>query len=110
MRKARKEATKNKSILNKKIKKDKAKNAGITLMSLVITIIILLILASISLGSVTSQNGILRQALTTKDDLQNATRAEDVKINEIKENVKKNNPRKEDEEEYTWTIRDSRNF
>ena len=47
MRKARKEATKNKSILNKKIKKDKAKNAGITLMSLVITIIILLILASI---------------------------------------------------------------
>lgn len=110
MRKARKEATKNKSILNKKIKKDKAKNAGITLMSLVITIIILLILASISLGSVTSKNGILRQALTTKDDLQNATRAEDVKINEIKENVKKNNPRKEDEEEYTWTIRDSRNF
>lgn len=110
MRKARKEATKNKSILNKKIKKDKAKNAGITLMSLVITIIILLILASISLGSVTSKNGILKQALTTKDDLQNATRAEDIKINEIKENVKKNNPRKEDEEEYTWTIRDSRNF
>lgn len=110
MRKARKEATKNKSILDKKIKKDKAKNAGITLMSLVITIIILLILASISLGSVTSKNGILKQALTTKDDLQNATRAEDVKVNEIKENVKKNNPRKDDEEEYTWTIRDSRNF
>lgn len=112
MRKAKKEVDRSQSklTLTRKMRKEKAKDTGITLMALVITIIILLILASISLGTVTTDNGVLKYAFTTKDELQNATRAEDKATNEIKDTVPKNNPRKEDEEEYTWTIRNTRNF
>ena len=51
-------------ILNKnKIKK----NNGITLIALVITIIVLLILAAVSIAMLTGQNGILSQAQNAKN-------------------------------------------
>ena len=40
---------------------------GITLIALVITIIVLLILAAVSIATLTGQNGILTQANNAKD-------------------------------------------
>ena len=40
---------------------------GITLVALVVTIVVLLILASITIGAVTSENGILRNANDAKE-------------------------------------------
>lgn len=46
--------------------KKKSNNKGITLIALVITIIVLLILAGITIGMLTGQNGILKQAQNSK--------------------------------------------
>ena len=48
--------------LNKKFKRNK----GITLIALVVTIIVLLILAGISISMLTGQNGILNRASEAK--------------------------------------------
>ena len=50
---------------------------GITLISLVITIIILLILAGITIGLVAGDNGILTQAARAKEETENARRDEE---------------------------------
>ena len=56
-----------------KIKKEpQAKERGITLIALVITIIILLILAGITIGLVTGDNGLLAQATRAKEETENA--------------------------------------
>ena len=44
------------------------RNDGITLIALVITIIVLLILAGISIGAITGDNGIINQAQNAKND------------------------------------------
>ena len=44
------------------------KNTGITLIALVITIIILLILAGVSIAMLTGNNGILTQAKNAKEN------------------------------------------
>ena len=49
--------------LNKKFKRNK----GITLIALVVTIIVLLILAGISISMLTGQNGILNRASEAKN-------------------------------------------
>ena len=46
--------------------KTNKKNNGITLIALVITIIVLLILAGLSIAMLTGQNGILTQAQNAK--------------------------------------------
>ena len=51
----------------KKWKFIKYHEKGITLIALVITIIILLILASISIATLTGENGILSKALKAKE-------------------------------------------
>ena len=43
------------------------KNKGITLIALVVTIIVLLILAGISISMLTGQNGILKRAAEAKE-------------------------------------------
>ena len=48
------------------------KNKGITLIALVITIIVLLILAGVSIAMLTGQNGILTQAQKAKTETENA--------------------------------------
>ncbi len=47
-------------------------NKGITLIALVITIIVLLILAGVSIAMLTGQNGILNQANRAGDETRNA--------------------------------------
>lgn len=58
------------------------KNKGITLIALVITIIVLLILAGVSIAMLTGENGILTQAQRAKNETENAQEAEEEKINE----------------------------
>ena len=55
-------------------------NKGITLIALVITIIVLLILAGVSIAMLTGQNGILTQANTAKTDTANAEIAERINV------------------------------
>ena len=53
---------------------------GITLIALVITIIVLLILAGISISMISSQDGILNKATTAKETQKKATEEEKVKL------------------------------
>ena len=46
----------------------RSKQKGITLIALVITIIVLLILAGVSIATLTGQNGILTQANNAKEN------------------------------------------
>ena len=59
---------------------NKQKNKGITLIALVVTIIVLLILAGISIMMLTGQNGILNRAGQAKEDTGNAQIDEMVKM------------------------------
>ena len=49
------------------IKIEKQKNKGTTLIALVITIIVLLILAGVTISTLTGENGILTKATTAKN-------------------------------------------
>lgn len=53
---------------------------GITLMALVITIIVLLILAGISIATLTGENGLLSKANTAKKETIEVVAEEKVKI------------------------------
>jgi len=55
----------------------KKQNSGITLIALVVTIVVLIILATISINVVFSENGIIRKAQLAKDIQANATKAEE---------------------------------
>ena len=55
-------------------------NRGITLIALVITIIVLLILAGVSIAMLTGQNGILSQATTARDDTAVAEKVERINM------------------------------
>ena len=59
---------------------DQKKNSGITLIALVITIIVLLILAGISIATLTGENGILTQAGNAKDETTQAKCEEMVRL------------------------------
>ncbi len=85
------------------ILKSKGKEKGITLIALVITIIVLLILAGVTIAMITGEDGILRKASEAADATKKATVREQVQaevlgsydnranfdINKFKENVKK---------------------
>ena len=70
----------------KKIKREekpkkKLKNKqGITLIALVITIVVLLILAGVSIAMLTGENGILTQAQKTKEETNSASLEEKIKL------------------------------
>ena len=53
---------------------------GITLIALVITIVVLLILASVSIAMLTGQNGILTQAQNAKNTTEQSTAKEKVEL------------------------------
>ncbi len=63
-----------------KDRKQQKNNKGITLIALVITIIILLILAGISIATLTGENGILTKANTGKEETQKMSAKEKVQI------------------------------
>lgn len=52
------------------------KNGGITLIALVVTIIVLIILAGVSISMLTGQNGILTRAAEAKEKTEKAQRDE----------------------------------
>ena len=56
------------------------KNFGITLIALVVTIIVLLILAGISISMLTGQNGILNRATEAKEKTEEAQKEEQIKL------------------------------
>ena len=56
------------------------KNKGITLIALVVTIIVLLILAGISISMLTGQNGILNRTHEAKEKTESASALEDVQV------------------------------
>ena len=58
----------NKDKIKDKIKKIKTNNSGITIVALVVTIIVLLILAGITIGTITGDNGIINKAQEAKND------------------------------------------
>ena len=61
----------------------KREEQGITLIALVITIIVLLILAGVSIAMLTGENGILTQAQRAKEETENATRQEEEDLAKI---------------------------
>ncbi|MCI8760890.1 MAG: hypothetical protein HFJ34_07275, partial [Clostridia bacterium] len=56
------------------------RSKGITLIALVITIIVLLILAGISIATLTGENGILNKADTAKQKTEQGAAEEQVKL------------------------------
>ena len=60
---------------------------GITLVALVITIIILLILAGISIASITSDNGLFNRAKQAKNNTVNSQQAENDAIDSYNEAI-----------------------
>ena len=70
---------------NKKILKRKEK--GITLIALVITIIVLLILAGVTISMLTGENGILTQAQRAKEETEKAAKNEVEMLNEIEQTI-----------------------
>ena len=63
----------------------KYKQSGITLIALVITIIVLLILAGISIAMITGQNGILTNAQKAAEETKKAENLEQEKLEELEE-------------------------
>ena len=65
---------------NTKLKKSKIAQKGITLIALVITIIVLLILAAVSIATLTGENGILTRANDAKTSTEIAEEREKVEL------------------------------
>ena len=76
-------------------------NKGITLIALVVTIIVLLILAGVSIAMLTGDNGILKQSRKAKTDTANAEVAEKInmELNAFKADILANGAIKST----TWT-------
>ncbi len=72
-------------------------NSGITLIALVITIIILLILAGITIGTLMGENGILKQAITAEEETKKAQYKELIEIIIMEKKIERSqNPREEE--------------
>ena len=68
--------------MNKKLNNltNKKASKGITLIALVITIIVLLILAGVSISLLTGDNSVVQKAATAKETSKNAEKAERAKL------------------------------
>ena len=70
------------------MRKQKLKeNKGITLIAMVITIIVLLILAGVSIAMLTGENGILTQAQRAKNETENAAKQEEMDLAQLEATV-----------------------
>ena len=84
---------KEKNLKNKEeIKKKLKKQQGITLIALVVTIVILLILASISIGALTGDKGIIDETHTAKENTEIASWEEQIDLAIIDAENKHRNP------------------
>ena len=59
------------------------KNSGITLIALVVTITVLIILASVSVNTVLGDNGIIKRAQKARDSYQNSSTSEDEHMRQL---------------------------
>lgn len=64
------------------------KESGITLVLLVITVIVMVILAGVTLGSLTGENGIITVAQAASQNMINASREEDALIQNLLNEIK----------------------
>ena len=77
--------------------KEKVENTkGITLIALVVTIVVLLILAGISIGAITGDNGIIDQAHNAKEDTERSQWEEQIDVAIIDAESKNRNPNMDD--------------
>lgn len=67
------------------------KQRGITLVSLVITIIVLIILAGISINTLVGQNGIITRAQQAKENMILAQKREEEQLNELYKQLEESN-------------------
>ena len=58
-------------------------NKGITLIALVVTIMVLIILATVSINAVLGQNGIIKKAKQAKESYEKSVKAEDIAMQEL---------------------------
>ena len=72
-----------------KIKRQDRKNRGITLIALVVTIVVLLILAAVSISMLGGENGIITQAVKTKEETRGASVEEERDLWKTNQNVDK---------------------
>lgn len=82
---------------------------GITLIALVITIIVLLILAGVSIATLSGENGILSKAANAKIEQDHATVLETMQL-EIQGNMINNHTKKDEEEKDTMTFLQSEGY
>lgn len=73
-------------------KKMKQKQEGITIVTLVVTIVVLLILAAITIGSLTSDNGMIKEASSAKKAVERQALEEQIEIAIIKSEQKHRSP------------------
>ena len=70
--------------INKKsARKNYSNQTGITLIALVVTIVVLLILAGVSLNAIFSENGIIKRAKDAQNKMDQATQNDLDSINEL---------------------------
>ncbi len=62
-----------------------SKERGITLIALVVTIIVLIILATVSINMVVGENGLIRKAEQARDAYENSSKKEEEKLDSITE-------------------------
>ncbi len=74
------------------MRKGKQGNKGITLIALIVTVIVLLILAGITIGALTGDNGIIKEARSSKESAEKATLEEQVEAAIIIAEQKYRNP------------------
>ena len=77
-------------------KQELKESKGITLVALVVTIIVLLILASVTLAMITGENGIIAKAKEAKEKTEKATWEERIDLAIIEAEGEKRNPTLED--------------
>lgn len=73
--------------LNRKVKMMDVKEKGVTIMSLVITIIVLLILAGITIKFAISDNGIIKQSQNAKTQYEKASTQEKLALNDMEKTI-----------------------
>ena len=66
----------------------KRKERGVTLIALVVTIVVLLILASIGIGAITGDNGVIKQSNETKQSAERESIIEKIEADLYTEKTK----------------------
>ena len=80
------------NLIKKDLKQKLKERKGITLIALIVTIIVLLILAGISIGAITGDNGIINQAQNAKNDTEYSQWEEQIDVAIVDAESKHRNP------------------